>query len=114
MAISFPPNISKEPINALPPATPSNSLYNEDTVYHSKSTTTDYIKLYNDTLNECNMLKAENKHLKKKGKKKKKMKKYWSRGELINSFGLLYHSEKAFAYIKKELNYNLPGKSFFF
>jgi len=109
LAKSFPPSISPESVNALPPATPSDSLYNEKT-----NNLSDYIKLYNDTLNECNMLKAENKHLKKKKKKKKMMKKYWTRDELINCFGILYHSEKAFAYIKEELHYNLPGKSFFF
>ncbi|KAF0759845.1 Transposable element P transposase, partial [Aphis craccivora] len=102
LAKSFPPNISPEFVNALLPATPSNLSYNEGTI-----NLTDYKKLYNDTLDECNMLKAENRLLKKK-EKKKKMKKYWSREELTKSFGLLYHSEKAFAYIKEELHYNLP------
>lgn len=66
LAKSFPPNISPESVNALLPATPSNLSYNEGTI-----NLTDYKKLYNDTLDECNMLKAENRLLKKKEKKKR-------------------------------------------
>jgi len=48
-----------------------------------------------------------------KKKEKKKKQKYWSREEIASAFTLIYHSKKAYAYLKNELHYSLPGKSFF-
>jgi len=82
--------------------------------------TTDYEKLYNDILEERDILKVEIKKLSKKIKKSEEMNMHslikknqekWSRDELFKAFSLLYYSKRAYMYAKDELHYPLPGKN---
>uniref|UniRef100_A0A2H8TYU1 Transposable element P transposase n=1 Tax=Melanaphis sacchari TaxID=742174 RepID=A0A2H8TYU1_9HEMI len=109
LARSFPPSFSSGSVYLLPPTTPSISLCDKDTDSRQKiSTATDYKKLYNDVLNECNILKSKNKILLKKVKKKKK-ESHWTRDKVADAFALMYHSKRAYEYLKNELHYSLPG-----
>ncbi|XP_025207304.1 uncharacterized protein LOC112603096 [Melanaphis sacchari] len=115
LARSLPPSFlpGTTSIYSLPPTTASISSCDNDTVSHQNmSTSTDYKKLYNDTLNECNILKSENKQLLKKVEKKKK-ESNWTRDKVANAFALMYHSKRAYEYLKNELHYSLPEMSCF-
>lgn len=110
---SFSSGVPSEPLYLLPPATPSISMCNEDTVlYRDVSYTTDYEKLYNDLLKQCHILKSENKKLLEKTEKKNKREK-WSRDEVAKAFALMYYSKRAYMYVRDELHYPLPGKNYF-